>query len=286
MDRRPHGRDVHATSPAEAEHEVRMDVSFVIPSRNQASFLPKCIESCLAQRVDRREIIVVDGESTDETADVLRSFGEHIRWVSEPDRGQSDAVNKGVAMASGDVIAWINSDDYYPDEAVLPDVLNAFNEDDQCDVVYGNGLLVDVEGNPLRDYRSWQIESTREVLLHPVSFVNQPAVFFRKALFERIGGVDISLNWAMDHELWLRMFPAARRVRHIDRVLACATVHPEAKSSAHMLEQICEVRRIRREHLRQLGGHAGDRLRIEAGHAKNLAYYTLVRAGLLGHATG
>src|SRR5678815_5771239 len=90
-----------------------MRLSFVIPTRNQGRFIGQCIDGCLAQEVPDSEVLVVDGASTDDTRDVLGRYGERVRWISEPDRGQSDAVNKGVRMARGELIAWINSDDYY-----------------------------------------------------------------------------------------------------------------------------------------------------------------------------
>src|SRR3954451_3356734 len=102
---------------------VQMRLSFVIPTRNQARFIRKCIDSCLAQAIPDSEIMVVDGLSTDGTQEILASYGDRIRWLSEKDRGQSDALNKGVRQTSGEVIAWINSDDYYPTGNVLGEAL-------------------------------------------------------------------------------------------------------------------------------------------------------------------
>src|SRR4051812_44366756 len=98
-------------------------VSFVIPTRNHAAFIRTCIESCLAQALPSYEIVVMDGKSTDDTVAVLESYGERLRFVSEADSGQSDALNKAVHLARGEIIAWINSDDYYPHGEVLKRVL-------------------------------------------------------------------------------------------------------------------------------------------------------------------
>src|SRR5690348_1916374 len=115
-----------------------MKVSFVIPTRNHAAFIRRCIDSCLAQNLADFEILVLDGNSTDGTQDILRSYGDRVWWRSEPDGGQSDAVNKGVEIARGQLIAWINSDDYYAGPSVLSSVLKEFESG--ADFVYGDGL--------------------------------------------------------------------------------------------------------------------------------------------------
>src|SRR6266496_688798 len=102
-----------------------MRVSFVIPTRNQARFIRRCIDRCLEQGIDDSEIIVVDGLSSDGTQDILASYGERVRWTSEADAGQSDAINKGIARASGEIVAWINSDDYYADAQAVRAVVAA-----------------------------------------------------------------------------------------------------------------------------------------------------------------
>src|SRR5262245_15882129 len=114
-----------------------MKVSFVIPTRNQARFIRKCIDSCLAQRLADFEVVVVDGLSTDGTQEVLRSYGEKVRWISEKDSGQSDALNKSVKMARGEIIAWINSDDYYASDRALQQVVARFERSPAVDIVYG-----------------------------------------------------------------------------------------------------------------------------------------------------
>jgi glycosyltransferase involved in cell wall biosynthesis len=129
-----------------------MRLSFVIPTYNQARFIGQCIDSCLAQNIPDSEIVVVDGASTDHTRDVLATYGDRIRWVSEKDRGQSDAINKGVRMATGDFVAWINSDDYYAGPHVISRLLR-----ENVDVAYGDGLRVDVDGNPIGPYNATPI---------------------------------------------------------------------------------------------------------------------------------
>ncbi len=255
-------------------------VSFVVPTRNQAPFLRRCIDSCLAQGIPESEIVVVDGLSTDGTQEILRSYGDRITWTSEPDGGQADAINKGIAHARGDVIAWINSDDYYPGQGVLAAVLAAFETDPRVDVVYGRALTVDGHGRPIRPHRTRPIASPKDVLLQPTGPAMQPAIFFRRSLFHEVGGLRVDLHYAMDYDLWLRMFARARAIRFLDRVLACATFHEGAKSIAGMRKQIVELMTIKRLHAPSFELGWSDRVRLLAGTTSLWAYWLAVRAGL------
>jgi glycosyltransferase involved in cell wall biosynthesis len=256
-----------------------MRVSFVIPTRNQARFVARCLESCLAQEIPDSEILVLDGASSDGTQAILASYGDRM-WTSQPDGGQGDAVNKGIARASGEIVAWINSDDRYADDSVLADVLAAFASDPRRDVVYGDGLTVDAADHPLRPYRTREIRSPADVLVHPSSPVLQPATFFRRQLFTEVGGIRTDLRYALDYDLWLRMFPRARAIHHLRRPLAVATYHPGAKSVSGMLQQIRETVAVKREHTPRFALGVADRLRLEAGIASLYAYWAAVRLHL------
>jgi glycosyltransferase involved in cell wall biosynthesis len=257
-----------------------MRLSFVIPTRNQAAFIGQCIDGCLAQEIPDSEIVVADGASTDHTREVLAGYGDRIRWVSEPDRGQSDAVNKGVRMASGELIAWINSDDYYASPRAVSQLLAAFDADARVDIAYGDGQRVDVSGAPIGPYRARPITRVAEIVTHPASFVLQPALLFRRQLFLDVGGVDESLHYTMDYELWIRLFGAARATRYIPDVIACARYHTDAKSIAAMGKQIREAYEVKRSNARRLDLGALDRARMYAGVASLGAYWVAVRLGL------
>jgi glycosyltransferase involved in cell wall biosynthesis len=258
-----------------------MLLSFVIPTRNQARFLGQCIDSCLAQGIADSEIVVVDGASTDHTRDVLASYGDQIRWVSEPDRGQSDAINKGVRIAKGELIAWINSDDYYAGGRAIACLLSAFDAEREVDIAYGNGERVDVEGVPLGDYRARPPERLADIITHPASFVLQPAVLFRRQLFLDVGGLADALHYTMDYELWIRMFAAARKARYIPEVIACARYHTDAKSVAAMGKQIRELVAVKRDSARKLDLGSFDLVRMYAGIATLGIYWLAARAGLI-----
>lgn len=255
-----------------------MQLSFVIPTRNQAPFLRQCIDSCFAQQIPESEVVVVDGASSDHTVEVLKSYGQRIRWVSEPDRGQSDAINKGIRMASGDVIAWINSDDYYREPGVITRLLQELKPG--IDIVYGNGERVDVEGRPLGPYNAREIHRVEDILIYPASFVLQPTLLFRRSLFLAVGGLDEKLHYSMDYELWIRMFGAAQGSRFVPQTVACARYHTDAKSVAAMGKQIREVARVKQRYAKELRITTRDRARMYAGIASLGAYWLAVRLGL------
>ena len=257
-----------------------MRLSFVIPTRNQARFIGQCIDRCLTQAIPNSDVWVIDGASTDNTRDVLATYGDRIRWISEPDRGQSDAVNKGVRLASGELIAWINSDDYYATDYAVRTLVSEFDRDPSIDIAYGDGLRIDVDGKPLGPHRGRVIKRLAEIVTHPTSFVLQPAVLFRRKLFLDVGGLDESLHYTMDYELWIRMFARARATRYIPDVIAHARYHADAKSVASMGKQIREVYRVKRSGASKLALGPLDRARMYFGIASMGVYWLAVQSGL------
>jgi glycosyltransferase involved in cell wall biosynthesis len=257
-----------------------MRLSFVVPTRNQARFLRQCLDCCVAQKIDDSEIVVVDGASTDETKTVLSSYDDRVRWTSEADSGQSEAINKGVRAARGELIAWINSDDYYASNDAVGDLLAAFDRDPALDIVYGDGLRVDVAGRSLGRYTSRSITSPTQIVVHPASFVQQPSLIFRRQLFLDVGGLDESLHYAMDYDLWTRLFAAARATCYVPLPISCARYHADAKSIHAMGAQIRELVVIKHRAARRLGLGLVDRVRMAAGESTLAAYWLAVRLGL------
>jgi glycosyltransferase involved in cell wall biosynthesis len=260
---------------------IQMRLSFVIPTRNQARFIRKCIDSCLAQGVEDSEVVVVDGLSDDGTPEILASYGDRIRWVSERDHGQSDALNKGVRQTSGEIVAWINSDDYYPNARVLGEVLARFAADPQVDIVYGDGALVDTEYRTIRPLPAQRELTARRVLLFAGIAVSQPSLFFRRELFLALGGVDESLHWTMDYDLWIRMFERARKSVYVPSLFSCTTSHQDAKTVHGMLKQIGEVGQVKRRHAPRFHLSATERARLWTGLASMYAYWAAIRVGLI-----
>ena len=256
-----------------------MRLSFVVPTRNQAPFLRRCLDSCIAQAIPDSEIIVVDGASTDGSQAILASYGDRVAWTSERDSGQAEAINKGIARASGEVIAWINSDDYYPDPGCVRAALDELDREPAVDVVYGDALVVTADGEPIRAYVNRDFASARDVVVAPIG-PPQPATIFRRDVFLQSGGLRVDLHFTLDYELWIRMFPLARGIRRVHRALACMAFHPGAKSTYAMLPQIREQAAVKYRAASTLGLGLVDRLRIAVGVGLNLAYWAAVRTGL------
>ena len=217
-------------------------VSIVTPSLNQGRYLGEAIRSVLEQDYPRIEHIVVDGGSTDGTLDVLRRFPQ-LRWVSEPDRGQADAINKGFAMAQGEIFGWLNADDYYLPGAVSAAVDALLSEG--AGLVHGGWRQVDEKGTTIRDVPAVTFDYGRQ--LERANRVAQPGSFFTREAFEAVGGVDETLTYAMDYELWLRLgrdYP----VSHVDQVLAAYRFHPTSKTVAESEGFLAETVRASRRH--------------------------------------
>jgi glycosyltransferase involved in cell wall biosynthesis len=201
----------------------------VTPSFNQARFLEDTLRSVVSQDYPRTEHIVVDGGSTDGSVEIIRRYASHLHaWVAEPDRGQSHAINKGLAMAHGDVLAWLNSDDTY-----LPGALNEvggfFARHPDVDLVYGDFVFTDAGGRPMRRRHVFATMSYESLLCH--DYLGQPAIFFRRSLLDKVGPLDESLHYCMDWDLFLRMWRVCRP-RHLRRALATYRLHEAAKTNA------------------------------------------------------
>jgi len=198
----------------------------VTPSYNQAAYLEQTLISVLEQDYPRLEYFVVDGASTDGSVDVIRKYADRLTWwVSEKDSGQAEAINKGLARANGEIVAWLNSDDYYLPGAILGAV-KAFHENPDVILVYGNMLAMDEHGDTINMLKYNQL--TLEDLLC-FQIVGQPAVFFRREAYERAGGLDPSYHYFLDHHLWLRI-ALQGQILHMDETWAAARYHPEAKN--------------------------------------------------------
>jgi glycosyltransferase involved in cell wall biosynthesis len=209
-----------------------LKVSVVTPSFNQGAFIERTIESVVSQEGDfELEYLVVDGGSTDQTLSILRKYQSRLRFVSEPDQGQSDAINKGFRSTSGEVVAWLNSDDTYAPGA-LDAVARALREARWC---FGQCRVIDEEDREVRSaishYKHWVSQRYTRRRLLGRNFISQPATFFRRDLLEQAGPLDRRLHLAMDYDLWLRFARIAQPV-FIPRTLASFRWHGRSKSGA------------------------------------------------------
>lgn len=200
-------------------------VSVLTPSFNQGRFLRDCIGSVLKQSYARVEHVICDGGSTDQTLDILHGAPETVRWIREPDRGQSHAINKALALSRGDIIGWLNSDDAYFDPCSIEKAVALFARDPEIDVVYGHSALVGADGSLL--HFMW-VPPFSYRLYRYANFIIQPAAFIRRsALGETL--VDEDLDFAIDRELWLRLGSRGHRFARLDRVVAIDRHHETRK---------------------------------------------------------
>lgn len=210
-------------------------LSIVTPSFNQGRFIRRTIESVLSQGVPV-EYFVADGGSSDDTTSILTAYGDALRFVSEPDRGQAHAVNKGARATSGEIIGWLNSDDVYLPGAFAV-VLDHFERNPATQVLYGRAVNIDEADAMIDDYPT---EPWNFARLCQACFISQPAVFFRRSLFERLGGLDETLQYGMDYELWLRWGSGIPFV-HLPARLAGSRVYADNKTFSKRLEVHREI---------------------------------------------
>jgi glycosyltransferase involved in cell wall biosynthesis len=198
-------------------------VSVVIPCLNRAKFLVPTLESILRQDYPHIECIVIDGGSTDGTLDILRSYGRQIQWLSEPDAGPPDAINKGWRMCSGEILAWLNADDLWAPGAIR-EVVAQFEQHPKADVVYGDCGIIDGNGEHIKTVhvKDWDL---RYAVKHCDHIIFQPASFLRRTILERVGW--LYPNLCHDHELWLRIGLAGEKFHRLPVILAYARDHLE-----------------------------------------------------------
>jgi glycosyltransferase involved in cell wall biosynthesis len=252
-------RSVHASTdrpepwlqpPAPGERERLRSraplVSVITPSYNQAAFLDHAIRSVLDQGYPHLEYIIVDGGSGDGSVDVIRRYADRLAfWVSEPDRGQANAVNKAMAHVTGDIVGWVNSDDFYYPGAIRAAV-EAFADDPDAGFVYGRGNRVDEGGaliEPFRHTRSFDLDA----LTRGIDYILQPTVFMRRGALAEVAPLDPTMRWTLDWDLWIRLgqkFPA----RMFDHLTAASREYASTKTAIGGLDRIEEIRRFVRQH--------------------------------------
>ena len=203
-------------------------VTIVTPSFNQGRFLRRTIESVLGQTYPNIEYLVFDGGSTDASVPLLRSYGERLRWVSQRDGGQADAINQGLRRARGSVLAYLNSDDVLEPHAVNTAVAYLQRHAD-WDLVYGRAVIVDEHDRPTGWYETAPFDFDQ---LLKGCMICQPAAFWRREVMDRIGLFDASLRCALDYDYWLRLAAAGGRLVHVPETLAASRLHADAKTLA------------------------------------------------------
>jgi glycosyltransferase involved in cell wall biosynthesis len=209
-------------------------ISVVTPSYNQAAFLEQTIQSVLSQGYPELEYIVMDGGSTDGSVDILKRYTDQLHWVSEKDSGQSHAINKGMRMASGDVLAYLNSDDCYEPGALLR-VGQFFAEHPQAHWLTGRCRVIDPQGleiyKAITLYKNIWLRLRSITVLKILDYVSQPATFWSREVIREVGFFDEELQFAMDYDYSLRV---ANRFKLyvLNEYLAAFRIHPDSKTGA------------------------------------------------------
>lgn len=217
-------------------------ISVITPSYNQGQFIRQTIESVLSQEYPRLEYIVVDGLSTDNTLAIAKSYGNRLTLVAERDRGQTDAINKGLRLATGDIVCWLNSDDYF-----LPGTLMAVGQffanhpnalwlTGDCQIVNESGQVIQ---EPVRQYKRLLRSLVPAVYMGVTNTICQPATFWRRSVHAQLGYLDESLRYTMDYDWWLRLLtcqpPAVSR-----QLFTAFRIHQASKGGSEFEKQFAE----------------------------------------------
>ncbi len=200
-------------------------VSIITPSFNQGAYIEETIQSVLAQDYPHIEYRIIDGGSTDNTLQILERYRDRLSFISEKDNGQAEAIAKGFRSASGDIFYWINSDDMLLPGAVSR-VMDVFRAQPEVALVYGQSHYTDSQGRVIGRYPSEPFHFQR---LAVFDFIPQPSAFFRRAAFETVDGLDQTLSYGMDYDLWIRLtkqYPS----RYLPLVLSAYRLHPASKT--------------------------------------------------------
>jgi glycosyltransferase involved in cell wall biosynthesis len=209
-------------------------ISIVTCSYQQARFLDATMRSVLAQQYPALEYIVVDGGSDDGSKAIIERHANKLAWwVSEPDHGQTDALIKGFAQAHGDICGWLCSDDLLLPQA-LQRVSAYFRDHPEVDVVFGDSLWIDANGALIKPKR--EMPFNRFVFLHGYNYVPQPSTFWRRSLYEQVGGLTPGFDIAMDNDLWEK-FSRHSRIAHMPVYLSCMRYYLEQKTCAPNMRQ-------------------------------------------------
>jgi glycosyltransferase involved in cell wall biosynthesis len=217
-------------------------ISIITPSYNQGHFIEATIQSVLSQGYPALEYLVVDGGSSDGTLDILRKYSGQLHWISEADSGQAEAINKGLRLATGEILAYLNSDDLYLPGA-LQRVARFFMDHPQAAWVSGRCITVDTELQETRRlitrYKNLWLRTHSYPALLVLNYISQMATFWRRSVYAALGPLDEQLHYTMDYEYWLRI-GKRHRLHTLAQELAVFRLHTGSKSGTTASKQFLE----------------------------------------------
>lgn len=222
-----------------------MKFSIITPSFNQGRFLPDCVESVLAQKDVEYEHIVIDAGSTDETMEVLLRY-PHLKWISEPDQGMSDGINKGFRMASGEWVMWLNCDDYLLPGA-LSKVIELASSQPELNVIHGDCIYVNEDKSTKRRKLDTPVDEWD--FLYVGCCIPSTSTFYNRKIIQAGQLLDVNYRNCMDWEFYLRLTRLGYRFGYIPQALACFRWYSESTTQIHWQRMIQEGLRCQREHI-------------------------------------
>lgn len=207
-------------------------ISIITPNFNYSQFICQTIDSIINQGYDKFEHIIVDDGSTDNSVEIIESyinrFPNKIKLIKQDNAGQTNALNRALSEVTGDIISWINSDDYYLED-VFSKIVDIFLEDNSVDAIFGDIKIVDEKGNYIKSNKYLNFDYTSGVFNGFGKIIPSNAIFWKRELSENIGPFDITYNYAMDSEYWSRLL-YKRKVKHIPLFVATFRWHSKAKT--------------------------------------------------------
>jgi glycosyltransferase involved in cell wall biosynthesis len=218
-----------------------LKISIITPSFNQGKFIEKTIKSIIDQNYSNYEHIIIDGGSTDSTLDILNKYRNDVYFISENDKGQVNAINKGLHLATGDIIAFLNSDDFY-----LPNTFNVVNDlfsRSGCNWIIGDSIIVDEKNNEIhkfiRHYKKIIRNFNSQSLLYITNYICQPSTFWKKNFSESIGSFDEKLSFVFDYKQWLLMYKINQPLV-TNEILSAFRIHQDSKGNLFYKKQFNE----------------------------------------------
>ncbi len=250
-------------------------ITIITPSFNQGKFIRETIESVLSQNYPNLEYWVIDGGSTDDTCAILKSFGKKIKWISEKDRGQTDALNKGLKRSTGEIIAYLNSDDVYLPNTLFT-VAEYFMAHQNAQWLTGDYFIIDTVGKKIQSYVATYKTVFREHLTLPLLLILnpiiQPSTFWRKSVQDKIGFFDTKLRYCMDYDFWLRAMKYSKP-HVLKQHFSLFRIHGSSKGGAEYAKQFIEEYDVASMHTSNL-----FYLLLHKIHATSIvAAYTLIK---------
>lgn len=249
-------------------------VSIVTPSYNQGQFIEETIRSVLLQGYPNLEYVIIDGGSTDVSVEIIRKYEKWLAyWVSEPDKGQAHAINKGFREVNGEVLAWLNSDDEYCTRA-LHFVARCFQERPDMDLLYGDCEMIDTKGCII-DRIKGQPGGLAQLLVW--DFIPQPSAFFRRRAWEAVGGLDVNFRFILDYELWIRMMLKGIKSHYVPLPLSRFRSHSASKTQKYMAQFGSEYLAILERLFQKQQEERFKNIRLQAYHQA----FSMIAAGYM-----